>query len=189
MTEYQQLNKETFLALLGSCQRDTSRIIAWLERSDFFEAPASYRHHLSIPGGLCAHSLNVQAELLGLNSNLSIGLDNDSVIICGLLHDICKANTFKAVKRNRKNDAGKWEEYDAYEIDDKFPVGHGEKSVIILQKYIDLTAEEVLAIRWHMGAYDASGIPLLQMSSAARISKLVLALQMADQVATFWKEA
>lgn len=32
--------------------------------------------------------------------------------------------------------------------------GHGEKSVIMLQQHMSLTDEEMLCIRWHMGAFD-----------------------------------
>ena len=32
--------------------------------------------------------------------------------------------------------------------------GHGDKSVIMLSKYITLTDEEIACIRWHMGAYE-----------------------------------
>jgi hypothetical protein len=32
--------------------------------------------------------------------------------------------------------------------------GHGELSVIMGQQIIPLTEEEILCIRWHMGAYD-----------------------------------
>lgn len=39
-------------------------------------------------------------------------------------------------------------------IKDQFPMGHGEKSVSILQDFIRLTEEEKLAIRWHMAAFD-----------------------------------
>ena len=39
-------------------------LLAWLEReTDFFEAPASTRHHGAHPGGLLDHSLNVYHRL------------------------------------------------------------------------------------------------------------------------------
>jgi HD superfamily phosphohydrolase YqeK len=41
-----------------------------------------------------------------------------------------------------------------WEVDDKLPLGHGEKSIYLLQKYINLTDEEALAMRWHMVAFD-----------------------------------
>lgn len=43
-----------------------------------------------------------------------------------------------------------------YSVDDKLPLGHGEKSVSILQDFIKLTDIEKLAIRWHMGSWDLS---------------------------------
>lgn len=43
----------------------------------------------------------------------------------------------------------------SYSVEDQFPLGHGEKSVIILQKFIQLEDFEALAIRWHMVAFDA----------------------------------
>lgn len=46
-------------------QRDyADALLAWLEReTDFFEAPASTRHHGAHPGGLLDHSLNVYHRL------------------------------------------------------------------------------------------------------------------------------
>lgn len=44
---------------------------------------------------------------------------------------------------------------ESYKVNDKFPIGHGEKSVIIAQRFISLTDEEAMAIRWHMVAFDA----------------------------------
>lgn len=44
---------------------------------------------------------------------------------------------------------------ETYIVDDQFPLGHGEKSVILAQKYIQLEEEEILAIRWHMSSFDA----------------------------------
>ena len=42
-------------------------------------------------------------------------------------------------------------------IDDTFPIGHGEKSVIMLQNIgLHLSIEEMLAIRYHMGAWDGA---------------------------------
>ena len=35
------------------------KLLAWIESSDFFTAPASTRFHLSSPGGLLEHSLHV----------------------------------------------------------------------------------------------------------------------------------
>ncbi len=41
-----------------------------------------------------------------------------------------------------------------YKIEDNFPLGHGEKSLYIISKFIEITNSCALAIRWHMGNYD-----------------------------------
>ena len=43
----------------------------------------------------------------------------------------------------------------SYKVNDQLPLGHGEKSVSILQDFFHLTDEEKLAIRWHMTSFDA----------------------------------
>ena len=189
-SEIQNFDKEEIISVLNLVDRDMSKLIEWLERSDFFEAPASAKNHLAVTGGLAEHSLGVLKRLQDINQMMSLKLDTDSMIICGLLHDICKAYFYKTEKRNRKNkETGQCEEYDFYTYDDQFPIGHGEKSVIILQKHIDLTAHEALAIRWHMGAWRTDGFEgNAALGNACRLHPLVFALQMADQCATFWDE-
>ena len=70
LEEYQiQQNKETFLALVNSIERegvDKERLIRQLEGSDFFDAPASAMYHNAFRGGLCAHSLNVYYTLVNM---------------------------------------------------------------------------------------------------------------------------
>ena len=34
--------------------------------------------------------------------------------------------------------------------------GHGEKSVMMASRFTNLTDEEIMCIRWHMGAFDDS---------------------------------
>ena len=146
--------KEEFLMLLKSINREgMDELINFIERSDFFKAPASTRFHGSYEGGLLEHSLNVYKILSEKVKNCPIELNvsQDSIIIISLLHDICKANFYKVDYRNAKNDLGVWEKVPYYTIDDTIPYGHGEKSVMMISEYIKLTVEEKYAIRWHMG--------------------------------------
>lgn len=89
------------------------KLLAWLETTDFFEAPASTRFHLSRPGGLVEHSVHVYErlrELVGNEKTMAERFDAEiyeSCAICGLLHDICKANFYKVEMRNRKNEQGR----------------------------------------------------------------------------------
>jgi len=72
------------------------RLIDFLEnKSDYFWAPASVKYHNAFPGGLIAHSLNVYETMTGLKerNNLDI-LPDESIAICGLLHDLGKVNFY-----------------------------------------------------------------------------------------------
>ena len=42
------------------------KLLEWLERSDFFTAPASTRRHAAYRGGLCEHSVNVYKRFVKL---------------------------------------------------------------------------------------------------------------------------
>ena len=136
------------------------KLLAWIESSDFFAAPASTRFHLSSPGGLLEHSLQVFERMKAICANeatITPGFNEPSmetIAVCGLLHDICKANFYAVEMRNRKNDQGRWEQYPFYVVDDKLPYGHGEKSVYIISGFMRLSREEAMAIRWHMGFAD-----------------------------------
>lgn len=148
--------KERILNLWSSVTRqDPSYFLDWLRDSDFFRAPCSTQFHLAVPGGLARHSLNVYEILENKVSEYGLDYPRESIIMCGLGHDLCKTNFYTIEKRNKKID-GKWQEVDVYVVKDQFPMGHGEKSVSILQDFFVLTEEEKLAIRWHMAAFDAS---------------------------------
>ena len=141
--------KEQFIELLKSTNREgIDNLINFLEKTDFFEAPASTRFHGDYKGGLVEHSMKVYEILKEKvkNASTEINVSEDTIIITALLHDICKVNY-----RNAKNELGVWEKVPYYTIDDQIPYGHGEKSVMMLTEYIKLTPEEKYAIRWHMG--------------------------------------
>ena len=156
-------NQQEFEALLRSTGREgIEYVIEDLEKDGFFEAPASSGHHLNIQGGLCQHSLNVcKAGLMiweGLKTLDPSGVNNvkrKNVIIATLLHDVCKTDIYKRTVKKRKNKLGQWEDSEGYRVSYKdFPMGHGEKSVIMLLcSGLELHDDEMLAIRWHMGAW------------------------------------
>ena len=164
-TEIAALKKE-FVTLLNSTEREgVDYVLEELEGLGFFTAPASTRFHLNSDGGLCQHSLNVCRVALKLRENMiefkpdiADLLPKDSVIISALLHDVCKADIYKKVTKYRKNKSGISEPYPGYDVDfSNFPLGHGEKSVIMLLRCgLAMTDYEIMAIRWHMGAWDLS---------------------------------
>ena len=131
-------------------------LLEWLEKSDFFIAPASTRFHLSCEGGLLTHSLGVYDNLVRLCKAFpEIESNEESIAICALFHDLCKVNVYKKTKRNRKDEVtGRWEQYDSFEFNEKFAFGgHGSKSVFIIQQYMKLTPEEAVAINCHMSSF------------------------------------
>lgn len=156
-------NKEEFLELLRSTKRDgIEDVITDLEELGFFTAPASAGHHLNVEGGLVLHSINTCKAALAiwegmkpLEPSLTTEVKRDSIIIASLLHDVCKSDIYKRSVKKRKNALGQWEDCEGYKVSYKdFPMGHGEKSVILLLcSGLDLSDEEMLAIRWHMGAW------------------------------------
>lgn len=156
-------NKEEFLELLRSTKRDgIEDVITDIEELGFFTAPASAGHHLNVEGGLVLHSINTCKAALAiwegmkpLEPSLATEVKRDSIIIASLLHDVCKSDIYKRSVKKRKNALGLWEDCEGYKVSYKdFPMGHGEKSVILLLcSGLDLSDDEMLAIRWHMGAW------------------------------------
>lgn len=158
-------------------------LLRWLESTDFFTAPASTKYHSCHEGGLVEHSLNVYHRLYDVANHESYSTE-ESVAICGLLHDVCKANFYTVQMRNVKNEAGQWENKPYYAIDDKFPFGHGEKSVFLIERFMTLTPEETVAIRFHMGEFEK------ERSTSDAYSKYPLAvmLHISDLEATYLDE-
>lgn len=171
-------NRKSFIELLSSTNREgIDCVIEELDKLGFFKAPASTKFHLNCEGGLVQHSLNVCNIALDLreliikrDESLRNFLPEDSVIIASLLHDVCKADIYKPTIKKQKNSRGVWRDLPGYDVDySNFPLGHGEKSVIMLLQYgLKLTNDEIMAIRWHMTAWD---IPFQSPEIKANLNK------------------
>lgn len=152
--------KEDFIAIYKQEIRREGgdALLEYLKKSDFFTAPASTRFHLAEEGGLCAHSLNVYYRLKELVANeakpWAENVSDETVAICGLLHDVCKTGTYNVDYKNQKQSDGSWAQVPYYTIEEVLPYGHGEKSVYIINGFMRLTREEAMAINWHMGGFD-----------------------------------
>ena len=156
--------KKEFIELLETTNRQgIDDLVEELEDLGFFKAPASTKFHLNEDGGLVQHSLNVckavlsmRKSMIELDDSLLEALPKDSVIIASLLHDTCKADIYKPTMKKEKNRFGMWCDVPGYDVDySNFPLGHGEKSVIVLLRSgFELTDDEIMAIRWHMNAWD-----------------------------------
>ena len=178
--------KQTIQLLLNEIKRPgIEKLQSYIEKSDFYTAPASTKYHDSEKGGLANHSYKVYENLAKINDVYGLGLLKETVIICGLCHDICKVNFYKEDTRNVKID-GAWTQVPYYTVDDKFPYGHGEKSVYIINEFTHLSVEEAVAIRFHMGLGETDYSYRQAMSASMEKYPLVLALHTADMQATYW---
>lgn len=120
-------------------------MVRWLTSKGFFTAPASKKYHGAYEGGLFDHSLRVAETLVSLTEDCRLTWDSSrSPYIVGMFHDLCKIDQY----RHPVTDAGVWE-------DNPNPIlrGHGEKSVMLLSQFYTLTEDEIVCIRYHMGAF------------------------------------
>ncbi len=173
-----------------------SDLVYWIKNnSDYLWCPASSSSegtkHGYEKGGLLNHSLNVFENLNILNMEKKLGLELESMVIMGLFHDLCKANSYISKKELSINESGEFVKQFKLSYSGSFPMGHGEKSVVILQGFIQLSEYEMLAIRWHLGAWDHGihGYPGKYQFSAALVNyPSVGALIIADQMAQIFDE-
>ena len=180
--------REEIIKLLRSTNREgIEDLIDFLDKTDFYKAPASTRYHGNFEGGLAQHSLKVYEIFKEKvkNSLIDIEVGEDTLVIAAILHDICKVNYYKVDYRNAKNERGEWEKVPYYTVDDTIPYGHGEKSVMMISEYIKLTAEEKYAIRWHMGFTEPKEV-YNTIGQAYKKYPIALLLYEADLEATYF---
>ena len=185
MNDLKALKDEFKSVVANTIHRDgIDDLMTWLESTDFYSAPSSTRYHGAEPGGLAAHSIAVYNRLKQKQTDET----DESIAIASLFHDLCKCNFYKQTFRNVKNEVtGKWEKVPSYEVNDQFPLGHGEKSMFIIMKFMKLTDEEAMAIRWHMGfSAVEQQFEKPSMARAMQLYKLVIKLQEADTESSFW---
>ena len=197
-TSLKEQKVNMFEFLLSSTGRDgVDKVIDFVKRTDFYYAPASSKYHSNYQGGLLDHSLIVYSlankyrdVIVGEKPDLAGKIKDESIIISSLLHDICKACFYVQTEKWKKDSSSNWIQYPGYEVNDTFPIGHGEKSVIMLQNIgLTLYPDEMLAIRYHMGMYDDANCSLKQAQfNAVQMTPLVPIIQMADFTASSMME-
>jgi len=160
-------------------------LMEFLEKSDYYKAPASTRYHGAYEKGLMEHSYKVYEILKEKVEFHKLEVSEETLIIVTLLHDLCKVNFYKIDYRNAKNAKGEWEKVPYFTIDDTIPYGHGEKSVMMITEYIKLTNEEKYAIRWHMGFSEPKEL-YGTLGQAFKKYPLALLLHEADMEATYF---
>lgn len=132
---------------------DKGRFLDWLLGEGFFGAPASTKYHGSVSGGLVVHSIAVADVLTGLTERLELKWERPcSPHLIGLFHDLCKIDQYKEAERPTY-DLKHFSPLPYEHSNDQLIKGHGDKSIMLLSQFVTLTMEEILCIRYHMGAY------------------------------------
>jgi hypothetical protein len=122
----------------------------WLCTTDFFRAPASTKFHAAYPGGLYDHCRNVVGKLMEFSEkNITEPWERpESPVIIGMLHDVTKLGLYTLSDPNAESLA-----YTKNPMYSGFG-GHGYDSMCKVEQHMELTEEERLCIRFHMGAYE-----------------------------------
>lgn len=111
--------------------------------NDFLTAPASTKYHGACEGGLYMHSVAVADTLVDFTKKLGLPWQKErSPYIVGMFHDLCKVDQYTQTENGYEHD------------EDTLLKGHGEKSIMLLSQFMTLTEEEIMCIRYHMGAYE-----------------------------------
>lgn len=183
-----ETRRETFINLCNIYikRKGIKEMLDYLDRTDFYTAPCSTKYHLNIKGGLCKHSINVMDALFMQCALLNVNVTDETIAIVSLFHDICKINTYKEDLKWSKDEGGQWVQIPCYTFEEKYAFGHGEKSAIMVQHFLDVTPYELQAINAHMGFSDQRGPQLI--GNIFKQNQLAVALHFADMVATYFRE-
>lgn len=154
-----------FMASSGDEDLVSLDMLKYLSLNHFFTAPASTKYHGNYEGGLFDHSFAVAKFLVQLTEDNHLTWKNPrSPYIVGMFHDLCKIDQYIPQYEMR-------EELELSPLNDPKPMkfvktlcgyeynpdtllkGHGDKSVMLLSQFYTLTDEEIMCIRYHMGAF------------------------------------
>lgn len=137
----------------------SKKLFDYLIANGFFVKPAAISHHGNFTGGLFQHSLAVTENLVEMTEKLHIRWTRpESPYIVGMFHDICKMDDYCDKNAMDTVVMGTGEPISNnpqwVRNTDCILKGHGNKSVMMLSQFINLTEEEIFCIRFHMGAYE-----------------------------------
>ena len=167
----------------GPYDKISDNLISWLKGTDFYDAPASTRFHEAFKHGLLVHTLNVYNNICDLwKLDKFHDVDIYSAALVALVHDWCKIGLYEVYQKNVKEN-GTWKQVDAFKRNSpSYPLGHGETSMFLADRFCKLTPEEATAIRWHMGKWYCHDAVDNDLQTANETFPLVHMLQFADQL-------
>ena len=133
----------------------TIEVLDYLTVHGFFHAPASTKYHGNYEGGLFDHSLSVAKHLVGLTESCQLKWKNcRSPYLVGMFHDLCKIDQYRHTQMGMTLDGTPLEDCSSWEYNPHTLLkGHGDKSIMLLSQFYALTEEEIMCIRYHIGAF------------------------------------
>lgn len=145
------IKKEIEDILTSTKREGMANLLAYMESSGFYTAPASTKYHGAEKGALAVHSLNVYYAAMDLARAWCgedwLNLFKDSIAIVALLHDLGKAGQFgKPLYIESNTQPYKYNK-------SLWTLPHEIVSVVEASKHIKLTEVEQRAIAWHNGLY------------------------------------
>ena len=187
MTYEERVTNFERLGRMFITRKGVNDILDWLKKTDFYTAPCSTKYHLNKEGGLVEHSINVCNMLFTTVACYNLtGVSDETIAIVSLFHDLCKINCYKKAYKWAKDENNQWYQAEYYIYDEDYPYGHGEKSALIVSRFLHLTPYELQAINAHMGFSDVRGAQLI--GNIFNKNKLAVALHFADMASTYFKE-
>lgn len=156
---------ELFLNMMNNSEKElvSREFMNWLRMNNFFTQAASTKYHGNYEGGLFDHSLAVTDQLVRFTNALELKWSRpESPWIVGMFHDLCKIDNYivlvdkEGVQLFGSDDVKDRQVHFEYN-EDCILKGHAEKSIILLSQFMTLTEEEIMCIRFHMGAYEEQG--------------------------------
>lgn len=154
-----------FMASSGDEDLVSPDMLKYLALNRFFTAPASTKHHGNYEGGLFDHSFAVAKFLVQLTEDNHLTWKNPrSPYVVGMFPDLCKIDQYipqyemieelELSSLNGPKPTTFVKTVCGYEYNpDTLLKGHGDKSVMLLSQFYTLTDEEIMCIRYHMGAF------------------------------------
>lgn len=154
-----------FMASSGDEDLVSPDMLKYLALNHFFTAPASTKYHGNYEGGLFDHSFAVAKFLVQLTEDNHLTWKNPrSPYVVGMFHDLCKIDQYipqyemieelELSSLNGPKPTTFVKTVCGYEYNpDTLLKGHGDKSVMLLSQFYTLTDEEIMCIRYHMGAF------------------------------------
>ncbi len=163
MIEYEKnLTTNRRIELFDGLMKDkiSSEFYNWLIKNGFFTQAASTKYHGAYEGGLFDHSYEVTQVLLDMTQRLNLKWTRpESPYIVGMFHDLCKIDNYQTIIDEPGEIMMGTDNVKGREIHFEYNpncilTGHADKSIMLLSQFINLTEEELLCIRFHMGAYE-----------------------------------